>query len=249
MAADTTAIATGSKIGFRLAWGDMQVKNVVLKTGVDFVKETLQRRTKNQFNVYNDGTSNVYEGTNADSWHYFKEELPATGTITFDYRADSFASNWVEGLMFAESTDINSVTKPTGRAAVFGTGKTSSLFNGVVFHKKVDSETSEESYETSWIGAQSTRKGRFAYTLGTLLHMRVDYDLTNYVWTFYTRDDENSAWVLTGTDGNFSTNTQDVGGLKYLGVKTASSHVDGEKIDVTTFNTTISNLVVNGVAW
>lgn len=231
MAVDTTSVATGSKIGFRLGYSGMAIKDIVLKTNIDFHKEVLQRRTKNQLNVYNDGNSNIYEATVEDTWHYFNKILPATGTITFDYRANSFASNWVEGLMFSESMDIKAIS--SGKAAVFGTGKANSLFNSIVFYDKGDG-----SYGTNWMGSRS---GKFEYTLGATLHLKLDYDLTNLNWTLYKKDSVESEWTQTGT---FSPSAaQNISGLQYLGFRMAASH---ETDDV---NTTISNLVVNGEAW
>ena len=231
MAVDTDPTSIGDKIGFICEYGGMSFKNIVLKTNIDFNKDVFQRRTKGQWDIYNDGVSNVYKGTAEDSWHYFKKELPSAGTITFDYNAASFASNWVEGLMFSDSTDIKAIS--SGKGIVFGTGKTNSYFNSIVFFDKGDG-----TFGTNWTGSRS---GKFAYTLGTTLHLKLDYDLENLNWTLYKRDSAGDEWTSTGTFAPSA--AQDISGLKYLGLRTASTH-ESEPVE-----TTISNLVVNGVAW
>ena len=233
MAVDTTTIATGAKVGFRISNLGDSVKDIVLQKNIDFEKEPLQIRRWNNINVYNDGTSNVYETdpNSAAAWHYFQQELPDTGTIQFDFASVGGASNWVEGLVFSSSLDVTSITG--GKAALFGVSGTYQNFTAASCYDKGDG-----TFDTAWM---KTRNGKFSYAFdGSVVHCKMSYNLTNSSWEMFTRATLNDEWVKTG---DFIENEKDISGLKYLGFRYADTH----KTDP--YYTRFFNLIVNGVKY
>ncbi len=243
MAVDTTPVATGSMLGFRINNQGDSIKDIVLQKNIDFRHDPLQARAQKQYNVYYDGTSNVYESivTEKDAYHYFQEELPTTGTITFDYSNLSGPTNWVEGLIFTDAIGYKSIND--GKMAIFGASGAYQNFNGVVCYNYVDPDTSEASVKTAWM---NTRDGKFSYPVdGSVLHMKFEYNLSIPSWTCYTRDTVDGEWTKTGETGTgeFIESSKDLTGLKYLGIRNALYHKDDA------WQMRITNLVVNGVAY
>ncbi len=235
MAADTNNLATGSRLGFRITKTGDSVKNIVVQKNVDFKKEPLQKRTSKQFYVYNNGTTNVYESiaTSQNAWHFFQQELPTTGTVTFDYANHGGPTGYCEGLAFAESTDVSSLTN--AKSAIFGANKNSQFYGWSAYIKTEDG-TSHNNM------SMTVKTGAFSYTDGEVLHIRLDYDLSTCSWECYKRETPDSEWVKTG-DFIENSSKRDLSGLKYLGMRFGSAH-NGDD-----FYQRISNLVVNGVAY
>ena len=85
---------------------------------------------------------------------------------------------------------------------------------------------------------------KFSYAFdGTVLHLKVEYDLDALTWKYYSRANNESEWEETGSTGLFqeTDNAKLLSGLQYLGFRTLT-HDEG-------FSFVISNLVVNGEAW
>ena len=246
MAVDTTAVATGSRLGFRITKDGDSVKNIIVQKNIDFKYEPLQRRAYNQLHVYNDGTTNVYSMNPAETntWHYFQQQLPTTGTIQFDYSNTGGPSMWVEGVVFTDSMDTHSVFG--GKSAIFGASGEWSNFSAVSCYPYESDETDPETgdpiikHHPGWM---TTRNAKFSYPLdGTVVHLKFVYDLSIPSWECYKRDTVDDEWVQTGT---FSENAEDrdLTGLKYFGIRVADGH-NGDS-----YAMSISNIIVNGVEY
>ena len=235
MAVDTNALATGSRLGFRITKTGDSVKNIVVQKNVDFNYEPLQKRAGNQIYVYNNGVTNVYESNpgTTNAWHYFQQELPTTGTVTFDYASHGGPTGYVEGLAFSESTNLASFLD--GKSAVFGANK-SNTFSAWDSYIKTSDGTSHGNT------TMSVKNGAFAFTDGEVLHIRLDYDLESLIWNCYRRASVDDEWTLVGDFRETSTG-RDMTGLKYLGIRVGKDHNTDD------FYQRISNLVVNGVAY
>lgn len=246
MAVDTTTVATGSRLGFRITKQGDSVKNIIVQKNVDFKYEPLQRRTYNQLHVYNDGTTNVYSMNPAETntWHYFQQQLPTTGTIQFDYSNTGGPSMWVEGVVFTDSMDTHSVFG--GKSAILGASGEWGNFSGVSCYPypEVNEETGEPTgnikYHPGWM---STRNAKFSYPLdGTIVHLKLVYDLSIPRWECYKRETVDDEWIQTGTFEE-TADDRDLSGLKYFGIRVADGH-NGDN-----FGMNISNLIVNGVEY
>ena len=110
--------------------------------------------------------------------------------------------------------------------------------------REVNEETGEPTgnikYHPGWM---STRNAKFSYPLdGTIVHLKLVYDLSIPRWECYKRETVDDEWIQTGTFEE-TADDRDLSGLKYFGIRVADGH-NGDN-----YAMNISNLIVNGVEY
>lgn len=240
-AAKTSRSITGNKFGVRFGNAvGMQIKDIKITLNKDFVAEQphkISNGSNDGFYIHRENGSNVYQTSLNNAIMWWTREIPTTGTITWDHTADSPCTFYNEGLAFSSNSGASATGSGDNMIAIIGSANTNTSFSmsGRYFN------ITDNKYEQGWM---SNRQKINYLSDNTTLHLKMEYDLENITFKLYYRATENDDWTFHYTFSNDNT-TRNYAGMKFLGIRAGYTHNNTGG----SFTLTISNLVVNGVAW
>ena len=240
-AAKTSRSITGNKFGVRFGNAvGMQIKDIKITLNKDFVAEQphkFSNGSNDGFYIHREDGSNVYQTSLNNAIMWWTREIPTTGTITWDHTADSPCTFYNEGLAFSSNSGASATGSGENMIAIIGSANTNTSFSmsGRYFN------ITDNKYEQGWM---SNRLKINYLSDNTTLHLKMEYDLENITFKLYYRATENDDWTFHYTFSNDNT-TRNYAGMKFLGIRAGYTHNNTDGL----FTLTISNLVVNGVAW
>ena len=240
-AAKTARSITGNKFGVRFGNAvGMQIKDIKITLNKDFVAEQphkFSNGSNDGFYIHRENGSNVYQTSLNNAIMWWTREIPTTGTITWDHTANSPCTFYNEGLAFSSNSGASATGSGDNMIAIIGSANTNTSFSmsGRYFN------ITDNKYEQGWM---SNRQKINYLSDNTTLHLKMEYDLENITFKLYYRATENDDWTFHYTFSNDNT-TRNYAGMKFLGIRAGYTHNNTDGL----FTLTISNLVVNGVAW